>query len=158
MDVVYKTEKATFNYRVAGIWVKDGHVLLHRAVSDESWSLPGGRVAIGEESALSIQREFIEELDVSVEIERLVWFVENFFQYNGIDIHEVGLYYLVKTEDESMELNKEPFFGKEGERLIYKWTPVHDLEAITLYPEFLRKALQEIPGHPAHLVVKQKEV
>jgi ADP-ribose pyrophosphatase YjhB (NUDIX family) len=155
MDVVFKTEKAIFNYRVAGIWIKDGHVLLHRAVTDESWSLPGGRVAIAEESALSLKREFIEELDVNVEIDRFVWFVENFFQYNEKDIHEIGLYYLVKSENASMEFNSEPFFGMEGERLIYQWTLLQELENVTLYPKFLRTALNDIPEHPAQLVVKQ---
>ena len=46
MDVVFKTEKAVFNYRVAGIWIENGHVLLHRDVNESQWSLPGGRVEI----------------------------------------------------------------------------------------------------------------
>lgn len=44
MDVVFKADKAVFNYRVAGIWIKNGYVLLHRFVNDDFWTLPGGRV------------------------------------------------------------------------------------------------------------------
>lgn len=41
MDVVFKTERAVFNYRVAGIWIEDDHMLLHKAVNERHWSLPG---------------------------------------------------------------------------------------------------------------------
>ena len=63
LDVVFRTDKAVFNYRVAGIWVENGHVLLHRAVNDHHWSLAGGRVLIAEESKSSLKREFFEELN-----------------------------------------------------------------------------------------------
>ncbi|MEQ2529277.1 hypothetical protein WMO40_21610 [Bacillaceae bacterium CLA-AA-H227] len=53
MDVVFHTEIAIFNYRVAGIWIKNGHILLHRDVNEENWSLPGGRVKMAEDSTLS---------------------------------------------------------------------------------------------------------
>lgn len=44
MDVVFHTEQEVFNYRVAGIWIKDNRILIHRASDDTIWSLPGGRV------------------------------------------------------------------------------------------------------------------
>ncbi|MGD6873483.1 hypothetical protein ACQCU1_15000 [Sutcliffiella horikoshii] len=50
MDVVFHTEKAVFNYRVAGVWIQDGRILLHRASEDKIWSLPGGRVEMNEAS------------------------------------------------------------------------------------------------------------
>lgn len=57
---MFKTEKAIFNYRVAGIWIEDGHVLLHKAVNESNWSLPGGRVEIAEEAQVSIKRESVK--------------------------------------------------------------------------------------------------
>ena len=41
MDVVFKTEKAVFNYRVAGIWIENGHVLLHRDVNETTGRFQG---------------------------------------------------------------------------------------------------------------------
>lgn len=152
MDVVFHTEKAAFNYRVAGVWKKDGHIILHRERGDEIWSLPGGRVEMNEASPLSLQREFKEELDLSVNIERLVWIVENFFEYREKKVHEIGLYYLVSTEDKQ-DITNGPFHGMEGERLVFEWVPISQLEDVVLYPEFLKKALKEIPETTEHLIV-----
>lgn len=152
MDVVFHTEQAVFNYRVAGVWIQDGRVLLHRASNDKIWSLPGGRVEMNESSPLSLQREFKEELDLPVEIGRLVWVVENFFEYREKKVHEIGLYYLVSTEDKPA-ISKGPFHGMEGERLVYEWVPISELENVVLYPEFLKKALKEIPETTKHLIV-----
>ncbi|ART77026.1 NUDIX hydrolase [Sutcliffiella horikoshii] len=152
MDVVFHTEKAVFNYRVAGVWIQDGRILLHRASEDKIWSLPGGRVEMNEASPLSLQREFKEELDLSVEIRRLVWIVENFFEYREKKVHEIGFYYLVSTEDKQA-LPNGPFHGVEGERLVYEWVPITELEDVVLYPEFLKKALKELPETTEHLIV-----
>ncbi|TKC18996.1 NUDIX hydrolase [Robertmurraya kyonggiensis] len=154
MDVVFHTDIAVFNYRVAGIWIKNGHVLLHRDVNEKNWSLPGGRVKMAEDSTLSIRREFQEELGLDIKIEKLVWVVENFFEYKGKDVHEIGMYYLVTSENKSFELSSTPFYGIEGERLIYQWMPIEELQEIELYPEFLRTALGKLPLSTEHIIVK----
>jgi 8-oxo-dGTP pyrophosphatase MutT (NUDIX family) len=152
MDVVFHTEQEVFNYRVAGIWIKDNRILMHRASDDNIWSLPGGRVEMNEASPVSLQREFKEELDISMTIERLVWVVENFFDYRGKRVHEIGFYYIVSSELEQ-PIPVGPFHGVEGERLIYEWVPVDELEDVILYPEFLKKALKNIPENSEHYVV-----
>lgn len=155
MDVVFNADKAVFNYRVAGIWIKNGYVLLHKFVNENCWSLPGGRVLITEESKTSIKREFIEELNVNIEIDRLVWVVENFFNYEGKDFHEIGFYYSIKSNENSIVIDEKPFHGVEGERLIYKWTPIDELENVELYPEFLRATIRSLPQKTEHIVVNQ---
>ncbi|HWI50236.1 MAG TPA: NUDIX domain-containing protein, partial [Rummeliibacillus sp.] len=77
MDAVFKTVQGIFNYRVAGVLVQEGHILTHKSVNDSFWSLPGGRVKILEQAQYGLQREFQEELGVDVQIERLLWSVEN---------------------------------------------------------------------------------
>lgn len=153
MDVLFKTDKSTFLFRVAGILIKDGYILLHKDINDDFWSLPGGKVNIAEESQLSIQREFLEELGVIVKVDRLIWTVENFFNYNSNAYHEIGLYYKVLSDDSLF--TTESFNGIEGERLIYKWTPIEELDNLALYPEFLKAELKSVPKHPKHIVVKQ---
>ncbi|MBS4199343.1 NUDIX domain-containing protein [Bacillus sp. FJAT-49732] len=154
MDAVFKTETAIFNYRVAGIWIENGHVLLHRDVNEENWSLPGGRVALLEESQISMKREFLEELGVNIHINRLVWVGENFFKYGGNDYHEIGFYYMITANDHSL-FSKEPFFGLEEERSIYKWTPINDLIDVELYPRYLRMGINHLPKTTEHFVEKQ---
>lgn len=153
MDVVFKTDnKMMFNFRVAGIWLENGHVLLHKAVDDNHWALPGGRVQIGEDSESSIQREFLEELGVNVLVDRLVWSVESFFVYNDIDFHEIGLYYIVSVPNSNYQTGL--FYGLEGDRLIYKWVPINELESYNLYPEFLKSGIRDIPDNLEHVILK----
>ncbi|PEJ60655.1 NUDIX hydrolase [Bacillus sp. AFS002410] len=153
MDVVFKSENNVFNLRVAGIWIKNGHVLIHRLASESIWSLPGGRIKLNEESHISLKREFIEELGIEVDIEKMMWTVENFFHYNGKDIHEVGLYYKVKSEQKIIHMMNKSFYGREGDRLIFKWVPIENLEEIELYPEFLRTKLKDFSTEN-HFIVK----
>ncbi|MDZ5473078.1 NUDIX hydrolase [Bacillus sp. 31A1R] len=151
MDVVFKTESGVFNFRVAGVMIRNGHILIHRDRKDDAWSLPGGRVGLGEESQVALRREFKEELGVDVKIERLMFSIENFFGYNGHRFHEVGFYYQVT--DDSLPLNTDEFYGLEGDRLIYRWIPIAALHEITIYPEILKTELQNISNYPKHFVV-----
>lgn len=156
MDAVFKTDKAVFNFRVAGIWVVNNHVLLHKDVKDAHWSLPGGRVAIGEETMRSIEREFLEELGVNVSVDRLLWTNENFFNYRDEDFHEIAFYYKVSADEAPTSFKTEPFYGLEGERLIYKWTPIEEINDMNIVPEFIKRGIKELPEYPQHIVVKEK--
>ncbi len=153
MDAVFETEKGIFNYRVAGVCLVNDHVLLHKEVDGTHWSLPGGRVGVAEASQEALRREFQEELGVEVSVRRLLWSVENFFIYKGNNVHEIGFYYEVSFNEE-YPFETKPFWGIEGERLLYQWIPVIDLEEIVLYPEFLKTELKDIKNAPSHFVVK----
>ncbi len=157
MDAVFRAGNAVFNYRVAGVWVNEGHVLLHRDVNDTNWALPGGRVKLGESSIESLAREFHEELDVAVEVGSLYWMVENFFPYQTDAFHEVGFYYQVSAADETLLAHNGSFHGAEGERLLYKWVRIDALETVELYPAFLRTALKQLPKNPEHIVTRQAD-
>ena len=153
--MVFRTEKGTFNYRVAGVWIVHKHVLLHKDVNDTNWSLPGGRVKLGEESEAALIREFQEELNLDIRVHRMNWIIENFFTYKEKNFHEIGLYYRVSS-DRNIPIDKQgAFYGVEGERLIYKWIPIDMLNEIELYPQCLKSAIKEIPAHTEHLVERQ---
>ena len=154
MDVVFQTTHAVFNYRVAGIWIEDGHVLLHRDVNESNWSLPGGRVAIAEDSQTSLIREFREELGIDVQVERMALVIENFFTYSGRDFHEIGFYYTVTADSNFASSHVNPFYGIEGERLIFQWMPLDKLDKLELYPECLRSFLRDLRPCVQHFVVK----
>ena len=108
-----------------------------------------------EDSQSSIQREFREELGIDVHVERMALVIENFFEHGGKDFHEIGFYYAITAESNAASFKENTFHGTEGERLIFKWTPIVDLEGIALYPECLRTTLKEMPLHIQHFVVKQ---
>ncbi|MBT2691657.1 NUDIX hydrolase [Bacillus sp. ISL-55] len=158
MDATFYMEKAVFNYRVAAVMIVDNHVLIHKQVKDEHWALPGGRVELLEDSQTSVVREVKEELGIDIKVDRLLWFTENFFDYNNKDYHEIGLYYKVAPLNGSFNFHKDEFFGEEGERLIYQWVPISNLEKIKLYPEFIRTSLSELPEVPQHLIVHKYSI
>lgn len=154
MDAVFKTEFAVFNYRVAGVWLQDGHVLLHKNMNDSHWALPGGRVKLMEESTAGLLREFQEELNVELKVERLMWTTENFFHYDGKDFHEIAFYYEVTSID-AVELKVGAFHGAEEDKpLIYEWVPLTKLGEMSIQPSFLKDGLQELPLYPEHVVIR----
>ncbi len=124
-----------FNFRVAGVAIQDGKVLLHKTEEDRFWSLPGGRVEIFEFTRETLLREMIEETGNNVEVLGLAWVAENFFQYNDIDHHEIGFYYTMTFLNLT---DQDEFTCTDGDNeLIFKWFPLSELDQISIYPEFI---------------------
>src|SRR5688500_18801281 len=73
---VFATDSTQLNYRVAGVCVHEGHVLLHREEQDDFWVLPGGRPLLFEASPDTLVREMEEEIAARVEVLRLLCIVE----------------------------------------------------------------------------------
>jgi ADP-ribose pyrophosphatase YjhB (NUDIX family) len=143
-----------FNYRVVGVAIHDDHVLLHRAEDDDFWALPGGRCELMEAAPAALAREMQEETGTAVHVERLLWVVESFFRYRGNDFHELGLYFLLTLPAGSPLLALDrPFIGYEPTcRLIFEWHRLASLDAVRLYPVFLRAGLHALPASPAHIL------
>lgn len=157
--ITFDRNNVRFSLRVAGIAIHEGHVLLHRAECDDFWALPGGRVEMLEPAAESLKREMKEEMDADVTVVRLLWVLENFFDYK-ISHHELGLYFLIDLRSDFPHYDKtQPFYGHEDGiggttslRLIFRWFPIAQIEEVYLFPTFLRTALQEPPRHMQHIV------
>ncbi|PPA70965.1 NUDIX hydrolase [Jeotgalibacillus proteolyticus] len=151
MDSTFEIGKTVFNYRVAGVLIKNNHILLHRQGNDTYWALPGGRVQVKEDSKTAVEREMEEELGVEVKAERLLWMTENFFQYREQDFHEIGLYYALSSSQ--LLVKEEEFFGEEGERLVYRWVPLNELHEMNVKPSFLKDKLIDLPASTKHLII-----
>jgi 8-oxo-dGTP pyrophosphatase MutT (NUDIX family) len=144
-----------FNYRVVGVAIHNDAVLLHRADHEPFWTLPGGRAEFGETTEQTITREMLEELQTDVDVDRLLWVVENFFEYEAVSYHELALYFLMHFRPGSAPLNAEAFDGVEGDvTLRFRWFPIRHaaLAALPLLPAFLPKGLTELPRSPVHVV------
>ena len=145
-----------FNYRIAGLGFRDGHVLVHRAVHEPFWTFPGGRAEIGETSEETLKREMVEDLGVEVTVSRLLWIVENFFRFEKRDWHELGFYYLMEVP--------QAFPFRPGEivhrvedgdnHLEFKWVPAtrSALTALDIPPYFIADEIETLPPAPRHLV------
>jgi ADP-ribose pyrophosphatase YjhB (NUDIX family) len=149
-----------FNYRVAGVAIHDGCVLLHQAEGDSFWTLPGGRAEHGETGEDTIRREMREELETDVEVDRLLWFVENFFAHDGLRYHEIALYFLIRFPEKSPPRTSAAFDRVDnGTRFTFRWHPVDSdvLMRLPLFPVFLAQALTALPPSVVHIVERQAE-
>jgi 8-oxo-dGTP pyrophosphatase MutT (NUDIX family) len=144
-----------FHYRVVGVAVDGTRVLLHRTEIDDFWSLPGGHVDVGETAAGALRREMMEELSVEIEVGRLLWVIENFFDHGGAQHHEVGLYFLMDLGAGSPLYRRPAFEGdEEGLRIQFRWFP-REREVLTrlpVLPACLQGELTSLPATPRHIV------
>lgn len=150
----FATSRGRFNHRVAGVAIRDGHVLLQGAETTDFWVLPGGRVEMGEPSAIALTREMDEELGTAVEVTRPLWIVENFFVHAGWPFHELGMYYEMTVPDvDHLALNRE-YRTREvsGDTIFFRWFPLDRLRDVKILPDFLYIRLQHLPAHPELLV------
>jgi len=163
--ITFTIGQARFVHRVAGVCIHESHVLLQRAESDDFWFLPGGRIEIMESSEAAIKREMREELKLEgdVQVERLLWVVENLFidDNGGTPTHELGLYYLVSfaanselydTGKTHMAIEDTGAFADEPITFALRWFLLEALDDIRLYPTFLRAALRNLPANAQHIV------
>ena len=94
--IVLDAGPSRFQLRACALIRSYAHILVHRAVSDLFWALPGGRVEIYEASAETLAREIEEELGTDASIGPLRFVIENFFELDGRKAHEIGFYYEVE--------------------------------------------------------------
>lgn len=158
--ITFDKDNSTFNYRVAGVAIHEGRVLLHRAAHEDFWTLPGGRCEMRELGAEALRREMIEELGAEVIVDRLLWVVENFFEYNGRLGHEIGLYYLMRFagvlppgwEQEDFRGTEEFDGNGMAFELIFHWYPLEELNRLPILPAFIAGRLSLPPGALEHIV------
>lgn len=151
--ITFTRENKKFTYRIAGIAISDGHVLLQRAEAGNEWFVPGGRAELLETAQDGLRREMREELHSDIRVDRLLYVIENFFSPGDIAHHELGLYFSIAFVDDRMYDTQRTFLVQDANiPFIFQWIPLHTLEAVVLYPLCLQKALQSIPETTQHIV------
>lgn len=143
-----------FFFRAAGVAIQDDHVLLHTMDDADYWILPGGRVEMGETASQAVAREMREELGQEVEVGRLLWIVESFLKDGGLSHQSLGFYYAISFPPSSaFPRDRQPFATLDGRaRLSFAWHPLSQLDALTVYPPFLRRHLRALPDSPTHIL------
>ncbi len=156
--VAFDKDQAHFNYRVAGVAVHNGRILLDSNSRNNYWVLPGGHPEMMEPMAEALRREMREEINADVEVVRLLWVLENFF-HKGKDVHELSFYFFVRLAPDSFLLKSDgPFYGQEHDhRLTFQWFPLEEviLSGLPLYPAFLSRALLHLPETTQHIVFNE---
>ena len=154
-DITFQKNGARFGFRAAGVALNEGRALLQMSELDAFWVLPGGRVEMPESAEDALKREMREELHVKIEVERLLWTLENFFVYRSEPNREIGLYFLMSLPQNSDLYNADGVAQAEDERgmkLWNRWQPLDSLRELDIKPAFLYDVLPAIPNVPNYIV------
>ncbi|OCJ07410.1 NUDIX hydrolase [Rhizobium sp. AC27/96] len=154
--IVMNAGDSRFQLRAGALIRSNGHILIHRAVGDRFWVLPGGRVEFHEASAETLAREIEEEIGCPAAIGPLRFIIENFFEFAGTRVHELGFYY-------EAELSRPlPFHENEivhrikdgNAELEFRWalSTRAALDQFDLQPLPVRDLIETMPAGIQHLV------
>lgn len=161
-DILFKTETEVFSYRVGGILIRDGKILLQRPKNDD-FAIIGGHVEFLETTEETLKREFEEELLAKIEVENLLAVGEVFFLWGNRPCHQICLYYKVHLVNEK-EIPLDGIFhgyddlGNERINLDFCWVPLEELEkGLKVYPTELIPYILEDRKETVHFVSKQLE-
>ena len=149
--ITFTHDGLTFMYRVGGIAVHDGRVLVEHAVGKGFCFLPGGRVEFGESAVAALQREAREELGEPAEIGQLVVVADNLFELDGRRYQEVNLYFVIELDEDSPILGRDGRFAGAESSIVLEWIPIDELEHANLKPTFLHEYIRDLPSAPLYV-------
>lgn len=152
MMISFDSPSGHFHLRAVAVCWRDDHLLIHQAVGDIFWSLPGGRIDMGESSAQTIMREMREELLVTAQVGVLLATIEVIDQRpQGGVFHEVGFYYAVTMPDLAWQAT--PFRGPESHNPVdFWWCPRQRLSEIAMLPQCVKTIFTHGDGIYRHIV------
>lgn len=159
-DLLLKTNSGIFSYRIAGVLIRDGKVLIQHELGKTEYFFPGGHVSFGEVSEESLKREIKEEIGADISIERLLWIQENFWKWGASDCHQICLYYLIKLCDETQipldgNFTFKSQLDNEMNKLESSWIEMSKLKDLNLYPIFAKEKVLNLSNNIEHFVEKQ---
>lgn len=160
-DILFKTEEFVFSYRVAGILINNGKVLLQRPTNDTGFAFPGGHSAFGETNAETLIREFKEEIGADILVDELKWVAEIFFPWGNKPCHQICNYYVVRLNDETQIPNTGMFIGAEqleGRNfdIEFHWISLEEIKGLEVYPTNAAELLGKWNEGVQHFVYKEK--
>lgn len=161
MDILFKTEDWVFSYRVAGICVQNGKVLLQTTTGeDRSFAFPGGHVEFGETNAQTLLREFREEIGAEISVGDLKWVAEIFFPWGKKPCHQICLYYMVEivgsgVPTEGKFLAHEHLEGRNYD-LEFHWVPLEQVAGLEVYPVQTPELLRKLSEGVQHFVYREE--
>jgi len=161
IDITYTRDGMRFSYRVAGIVLHNGHVLLQNTEREPGYAFPGGGAAFGETSAETLAREFREELGVEIAVGELKWVEENFATWEGVQAHQIVLTFAVELAS-AIAIPMEGRFKcletrAGGNQVWFTWVPIERLwdSDITVYPHAAADLLAKLDQGVQHIIRRE---
>ena len=159
-DIICSTNNHIFTYRVAGILIDDGKVLLQSTSDASGFAFPGGHVEFGETGEQALLREFKEEMDVDIEVKGLEWVNEVFFSWGGKPCQQICFYYRIVLKIGKIPLTGQ-FYGEEycpgrQENIEFHWIPLAKSKDLVIYPSEAPNLLRNIGKGIKHFISRKE--
>jgi ADP-ribose pyrophosphatase YjhB (NUDIX family) len=155
INICLKTKEGTFNYRVGGIIIDSGKILMAKNSGQPFYYTVGGRVNFGESAHEAVLREAYEETKINFEIDRLVFIHENFFiwELENEPFHEISFFFLLTADNILNQLKSNKFNEDYGDVALH-WLTITELEKYQLYPEFFKTELLKPLNELKHFMTR----
>lgn len=151
-DWLFASESAVCGVRTAAVLVKDNKLLVQRERNGAEYALPGGHIKIGETLEAGLIREIAEETGANIACRRLLWSEESFWTWGGKQAHTISFYFLAELCGH-FALPPEGLVPQRDNRsVLMGWMPIDKLEAVTIYPEFLKEEIFHLDGPMKHFI------
>ena len=125
--------------RVAGILIEDDKILLieHLKKDKRYWLVPGGGVDWGESTAEALIREYNEETNLDISVEKFLFLSETIAPDK--QKHVINLYFQIKVLKNSIENMQ---LGDEKNLTDLRFITKNEIENIKLYPNIKTQLIQ----------------
>ena len=125
--------------RVAGILIEDDKILLieHLKKDKRYWLVPGGGVDWGESTAEALIREYKEETNLDISVEKFLFLSETIAPDK--QKHVINLYFQIKVLKNSIENMQ---LGDEKNLTDLRFITKKEIENIKLYPNIKTQLIQ----------------
>ena len=135
--------------RVAGILIENNKILLieHLKKNKKYWLVPGGGVDWGESTAEALIREYKEETNLDITVEKFLFLSETIAPDKKK--HVINLYFQIKIIKNSIYNMK---LGDERNLTDLKFITKEEIENIKLYPN-IKTQLMENPYQDQEFVI-----
>ncbi len=141
-----------FNFRVSTIFRNGSKILLHHGLKSDHYTLPGGRVKEGETTEQALKREMKEEMGYDIDILKPVSFMENMFNLESKNYHELLVTYEAKFRDDEAYKREKIVGIEEREDLEFIWKDISELDKLTFKPEILIDVIRKNDKEFQHIV------
>ena len=143
MDINFKEEGYTFNFRVAALIRNENKILVEQNKQVDYYGLPGGRCKLGEDSISAIIREMLEETGEEMEYVRSVGMLENFFisRYTNSPYHEILMIHELKFKNKDTYKKDNIINLEEKKDAKFYWKEIDELNKCK--PEIVFKYLND---------------
>ena len=139
-DVNVMIDDKRFNFRVGAIIECENKVLLQKSKDLNFYRLPGGRVKIGESTLEAVKRELEEEIGLKETNYELNHISENFFNWQGNEVHELYFMYKIKLNPSHPLFQKDEFPSDNPEEINY-WIDKEKIKDVYCLPTILNEVI-----------------